>query len=370
MAPDRVFEAASQQPQNFTLRSLLLGLAIGVVICFSNTYFGLQTGWVSSMAMPSALIGFAWFKAVSSTLSYPFTPVENVLVQSVAGSVGTMPLGCGFVGVIPALEYLLKPDETQAEGTGVHLSLAKLIIWAVGICFFGVVFAVPLRRQVIIREKLKFPSGTATALMIGVLHGREKDATIVNEPEQDSLIAASPSELPHSDIHADDDHHDHANWKARINLLTLSFAASAMYTLMSYFVPIIRDIPFLGPYLAKEWLWTMNPSPAYIGQGIIMGPATTLHMLLGAIIGWGVLSPLAKARLGKGQQRLDRLDKSCHHVGRLNRQPRLAAITPNNTSRTILRTTGYTKYLPWNLETRPSRPDQSSHERLQPCRSQ
>ena len=46
--------------------------------------------------------------------------------------------------------------------------------------------------------------------------------------------------------------------------------------------------------MAEIWLWTLNPSPAYIGQGIIMGPATTLPMLLGAIIGWGILSPLAK----------------------------------------------------------------------------
>lgn len=46
--------------------------------------------------------------------------------------------------------------------------------------------------------------------------------------------------------------------------------------------------------MARIWLWTLNPSPAYIGQGIIMGPATTLPMLLGLIIGWGILSPLAK----------------------------------------------------------------------------
>jgi uncharacterized oligopeptide transporter (OPT) family protein len=247
-----VLSSRAQQPQNFTLRSLLLGLAIGTVICFSNTYFGLQTGWVSSMAMPSALLGFAWFKAVSRTLSYPFTPVENVLVQSVAGSVGTMPLGCGFVGVIPALEYLLKPDETQGEGTGVHLSLFKLIVWAVGICFFGVVFAVPLRRQVIIREKLKFPSGTATALMIGVLHGGEKDASIIKmdnddehqgsnrqvEEEEQTLIAGAPTQRrrqqqtaasePQGDIEALDED-SQADWKGRIKLLTLSFGISAIY---------------------------------------------------------------------------------------------------------------------------------------------
>ena len=51
-----------------------------------------------------------------------------------------------------------------------------------------------------------------------------------------------------------------------------------------------------GLSLANNWLWTLNPSPAYVGQGIIMGPATTNHMLLGAVVGWGILSPLAKSR--------------------------------------------------------------------------
>ena len=153
--------------QNFTLRGVLVGTLIGIIICFSNTYFGLQTGWVSGMAMPAALIGFSWFKLISRYIAYPFTPVENVLVQTVAGAVGTMPLGCGFVGVLPALNFLL----TEEENGPLRLGLGKLVVWAVGVCFFGVFIAVPLRREVLIRERLKFPSGTATALMIGVLHG-------------------------------------------------------------------------------------------------------------------------------------------------------------------------------------------------------
>jgi OPT family oligopeptide transporter len=56
----------------------------------------------------------------------------------------------------------------------------------------------------------------------------------------------------------------------------------------------LRNIPVFGLVAAKSWLWTLNPSLAYVGQGIIMGPATTLHMLLGAVVGWGILSPLAK----------------------------------------------------------------------------
>ena len=101
----------ASEGQNFTTRGILVGLGVGLVICFSNMYFGLQTGWISSMSMPSSLIGFAFFKTLSKHLDLPFTPVENVLVQTVAGSMGTMPLGCGFVGVMPALNYMLKPEE-------------------------------------------------------------------------------------------------------------------------------------------------------------------------------------------------------------------------------------------------------------------
>ncbi|KAF2276629.1 OPT superfamily oligopeptide transporter [Westerdykella ornata] len=299
----------ASQPQNFTLRGVLVGLAIGVVICFSNMYFGLQTGWVSSMAMPSALIGFAYFKTVSKMLSVPFSPVENVLVQSVAGSVGTMPLGCGFVGVIPALNYLLKAEENGPLDIG----LWKLIVWAVGICFFGVVFAVPLRREFIIREKLKFPSGTATALMIRVLHGDEKGGerksvhrrhtsarTQEQQGEQRGLLQRSHEENSRAEDTSlqseEQELASNGDWRAQIRLLLFSFAGSALYTVISYFIPHLHDIPILGLSLAQNWLWTLNPSPAYVGQGIIMGPATTLHMLLGAIVGWGILSPLAKSR--------------------------------------------------------------------------
>lgn len=264
---ESILAARASAPQNFTWRSLILGLLIGVVICFSNTYFGLQTGWISGMAMPSALIGFAYFKAVSRLLSFPFTPVENVLVQTVAGAVGTMPLGCGFVGVIPALDFILGPSETPDGTVGLNLPLGKLIVWALGICFFGVFFAVPLRKEVIIREKLKFPSGTATALMIGVLHGGSQDSGIIKmeddggkkhdrdedtqDPEEaQRLIAASPKpsgDARHGETRQDGPSHttadengstadDRADWKSNIKLLTVSFGVSAIYVGSTTFI--------------------------------------------------------------------------------------------------------------------------------------
>jgi uncharacterized oligopeptide transporter (OPT) family protein len=201
------FRAQGKSRNNFTLRGLLAGLLIGVLICFCNTYFGLQTGWGSGMSMPSSLIGFAFFKSISKYLETPFEPVENVLVQTVAGAVGTMSLGCGFVGFIPAIEFLLEP----AEGAPIGLGIGRLIVWSLGICFFGSVFTVILRKQVIIREKLRFPSGTATALLIGVLHGkviepkRNTDIVVSDEDEIHGLLRGGEHERPDFATHEPSD---------------------------------------------------------------------------------------------------------------------------------------------------------------------
>jgi uncharacterized oligopeptide transporter (OPT) family protein len=268
--PDPEFLARrSEQPQ-FTLRALLLGLAIGVLIAFSNTYFGLQTGWISGMAMPSALVGFAYFKGLRVLMGKlgdgftrygfgeDFSEVENVLVQTVAGSVGTMPLGCGFVGVVPALEFLLKRSETPQSGSndpdivaalavsaetgGLKLPLGKLVLWALGICFFGVVFAVPLRKEVIVREKLKFPSGTATALMIGVLHGgdKQKDTKTEeqeNEEEGRALIDRSHRDSQDGGRSNAQDEAVKRDWKRQIRLLTFSFSISGAYVCLCRYCP-------------------------------------------------------------------------------------------------------------------------------------
>ncbi|KAF6831681.1 oligonucleotide transporter (OPT oligopeptide transporter) [Colletotrichum plurivorum] len=298
--------------RSFTIRGVLVGLLVGLVICFSNMYFGLQTGWVSTMTMPASLMGFGIFKAMSRHLKFPFSPVENVLVQTVAGSMAIMPLGCGFVGVIPAMNYLLTADE---QGP-LNISLWKLILWSLGLCYFGVVFAVPLRRQVIIRERLRFPSGFSTAVLIGVLHGqtRKSDAGSSSDAVSGGFASLVPDEDSRHDFapdigrgisgvidpenvgfsgSEDDPQHD---WASNMRLLLICFGASGFYTLCSYFLPALRNIPIFGGRAASVWLWTLNPSPAYIGQGIIMGPETTLHMLLGAFVGWGILSPLAKYR--------------------------------------------------------------------------
>ncbi|KAK0674416.1 putative oligopeptide transporter [Cercophora samala] len=283
---------------HFTPRALAVGLAVGLVICFSNMYFGLQTGWVSTMTMPASLLGFGIFRLLRDRLGgeLPFSPVENVLVQTVAGSMAIMPLGCGFVGVVPAMEFLLREEEMGP----VRMGLGRGVVWGVGLCFFGVVFAVPLRRQVLIREQLKFPSGFSTAVLISVLHGQTKSVDQAGHKENPhgfaSLVGDESSYGTDQVRDGEEDTKKSEGWRRNVRLLIICFLVSGISTFATYFLPVLRNIPIFGSVAASTWLWTLNPSLAYVGQGIIMGPATTLHMLLGAVVGWGVLSPLAKNR--------------------------------------------------------------------------
>ncbi|KAK4644609.1 OPT superfamily [Podospora bellae-mahoneyi] len=283
---------------HFTPRALAVGLLVGLIICFSNMYFGLQTGWVSTMTMPASLLGFGIFRLLRDRLGdLPFSPVENVLVQTVAGSMAIMPLGCGFVGVVPAMEYLLREEEMGP----VRMGLWRGCVWGMGLCFFGVVFAVPLRRQVLIREQLKFPSGFSTAVLISVLHGQTKGVEEAGGERKNphgfaSLVGDDESSYGGEEVRdgEEEDNKKSEGWKRNVILLIVCFLLSGISTFATYFLPVLRNIPIFGSVAASTWLWTLNPSLAYVGQGIIMGPATTLHMLLGAVVGWGVLSPLAK----------------------------------------------------------------------------
>lgn len=194
------------------------------------------------------------------------------------------------------------------------------MLWSLGLSFIGVFFAIPLRKQAIIKEQLKFPSGTATALMITILHDLPREAAAIDEEQQQqqqlrrrinrlqsqesdvgdyweahelSVISEETEEeddedefpiTPTPDLRTEsnvlDDldeekvlHHD--KWALKLKALLVSFSLSSTYTLASYFFPVIYALPVfnwmtLNYVDFKAWEWYFTPSLSYIGQGIIM----------------------------------------------------------------------------------------------------
>ncbi|OAX35662.1 OPT superfamily oligopeptide transporter [Rhizopogon vinicolor AM-OR11-026] len=291
-----VSEAHTGQVE-FTFKAVSIGLLIGCLLCFTNLYFGLQTGWISMMSLQSALIGFL----LSKMLPTPLSPQEIIVVQTTAVATGTMPLSAGLVGILPALGLL---EEDKDGSPPIHLSWLATVGWSCSVAFFGVFLSPPLRKQVIIKEQLAFPSGTATAQLISVLHKmpppdttlrrrsgyRAIDTEDLRDPT--TVTDEREGEGAGDDIEIDDEREviQREGW----NDLLYSFIASGAMTLAAYFFPIVFAIPIFGKYLAREWLWYFTPSLSYVGQGIIMGFPTTLSMNLGMFVGWAILSPISK----------------------------------------------------------------------------
>ena len=71
----------------------------------------------------------------------------------------------GLLNVIPAMQLL-----------GHEFAWPTLVLWALAVSFLGVFFAVPLRRQFIEVDKLRFPTGTATAATILAMNSESGDA--------------------------------------------------------------------------------------------------------------------------------------------------------------------------------------------------
>lgn len=163
-----------------TPRAVSCAILLGSAICFANMYLGLQAGTVNAMPMQTALLGFALFRSVQHRLSKPLSPAETTVIEVVAGAVGLAPFTSGFTGLIPALEFLTTPAENGPK----RFNVLQLLVWSLATCFLGTVAAAPFRRWFILRERLRYPSATATGTLIGVLFGKPSIAARASQPKQ------------------------------------------------------------------------------------------------------------------------------------------------------------------------------------------
>ena len=226
-----------------TVRAVLVGCLVGSVVTCMNLYIALKIGWSFGGSIIASIVGYSLFKVLN--LRSPYTLLENNITQTAGSAAGSMSSAAGLLAPIPALALL-----------GFDIPLEGLFYWALATAFMGVMFAVPLRRQYVVIEKLRFPSGTATAHTIN------------------SLYASG----------------DEALRKAK-TLLYFSLAA-LVFSLIVHFVPEIEMPPIPGfleeTIIATLALWGFKIyfSPLMLAAGMLIGPRVGISLALGAIIGW------------------------------------------------------------------------------------
>lgn len=245
-------------PHELTVRAVLTGMLTGALLTPCNVYSGLKIGWTFNMSVAAGLIGFAIWTAAATLLGTRHWSLHENNISQTSASAAASIISAGLAAPIPALALL----------TGQTLPFHILSVWLLVVSLLGVVVAAGLRHQLLVRERLHFPSGVVTAETM-------------------------------TDIHAGG-----AEGAARLRLLGLVAAASAG---MKSFVtavglgpmaPAMRwDILLVGgkplKITAMNLGFAFDPSLLMVGFGAIAGLRIGISMLLGAVIAWAVLAPLA-----------------------------------------------------------------------------
>ncbi|PWN96106.1 OPT superfamily oligopeptide transporter [Tilletiopsis washingtonensis] len=246
-----------------TVRAVLVGTALGLVIGASNVYLGLKTGITFGGGLFGGILGFAVLKFMSRTFPAAFGggsfgPRENVTVQSAATA--SSGLASMFVAAVPAM-YRLGLLTTPRQDFG------RLVTFSLVSAFYGCFFAIPLRKFYILKQKLIFPSPTATAIVIRSLHSTGGAAIAMK----------------------------------KVWVLVYSFVASIAWVVVNQYVPgiLLDQHVFYWFYTwgwrtalaVDNWNWYTEITPAYTGAGMLAGMNASWSMLGGAFLAWGIIGP-------------------------------------------------------------------------------
>lgn len=157
-----------------TLRAVVMGTVLGFFLSFTNIYIGLKTGWFLSVNLTACILSFAIWNALKGVgaVKGTMTILENNCTQSTASSAGYA-TGHIIVTAVPAI-LMLSIDEAHPKG--VQMAWPVMIIWVFFLAVLGVVLGIPMKRNMINREKLTFPSGTAAAVTLQGLYSRGSEA--------------------------------------------------------------------------------------------------------------------------------------------------------------------------------------------------
>lgn len=234
------FVPAEKQMKEFSITAVIVGVLLAVVFGAANAYLGLRVGMTVSASIPAAVVSMGILRGLLRRNSI----LESNLVQTI-GSAGES-LAAGAIFTLPAL--FLWAEEGKAEAPDLFTITALALCGGV----LGVLFMVPLRKALIVKEHgvLPYPEGTACA---------------------DVLLAG-----------------EEGGSGAKTVFFGMSFAA-----LVKYVVDGMKVIPgaVMVPVNSLKTLFSVQVYPALMGVGYICGIRIASYMFAGAVLGWFVLIP-------------------------------------------------------------------------------
>lgn len=277
---EKIFKGGSEP--ELTLRAMFLGALIGAIMCLSNLYVGFKAGWSLGVTITAAIMAFAIFKALRTL--FPFIIKRDMGILETNFLV-TIASACAFIAsaglsnAVPALTMV----------SGRTLPTWQLALWVAVILFLGLCMAIPMKRQMINVENLRFPTGYATSEVLKSMYAEGGDAI----KKARALFGALGLGLVI------------AWWRDGIMGLPRRMGGHFVRELgvlqWKRWLPSIPAtlIPgswsAMGVPLARLTL-SFEGSLIMVGAGAIMGIRAGASLLLAAVLGYGVLAPMYIAK--------------------------------------------------------------------------
>ncbi|KAI8823098.1 OPT oligopeptide transporter protein-domain-containing protein [Fimicolochytrium jonesii] len=265
-------EGLPDEGSALTIRALVVGTLLGSIVGASSIYLGLKTGFTFGAALFGAILGWGILKPLSHFTGGFFGSKENCTVQTTATAAGGLP--SIFVAAVPAMYGL------GLLGSGPREDFGKLLALNFITAYYGLFFAIPLRKYFILQLKLVFPSPFAAASTIASLH---------------TVTGAAVG-------------------KKKAYIMFLSIIGTILWNVIgSVFIPGLykmRIFAWLSRtgcgstcWEAHLWGWAIEWTPAFIGAGMLTGLHSSVSFFLGSVTAWGIVGPLLVANklvAGKG----------------------------------------------------------------------
>ena len=224
-----------------TVTSIIMGVLLAVIFGAANAYLGLRVGMTVSASIPAAVISMGVIRIIMRKNSI----LESNMVQTI-GSAGES-LAAGAIFTMPAL-FLWAEDGLCSMPSLVEITLIALCGGVL-----GVLFMVPLRNALIVKEHqtLLYPEGTACA---------------------DVLLAGEEGGANASTV----------------------FSGMGLAAVFKFIVDGLKVIPADVSAAFKSFKGEigMEVYPALLGVGYIVGPKIASYMFVGSVFGWLVIIPL------------------------------------------------------------------------------
>ncbi|MFK0269117.1 OPT family oligopeptide transporter [Pseudomonas asiatica] len=230
--------------RELSLRAVLTGVVLGILLTPSNVYTGLRIGWSFNMSIIALLAGFTlWQGLAGRSKGQPaWTLHESNINQTVASAAASIVSG-GLVAPIPAYTLL----------TGHQLDPLPMMAWVFSVSFLGIWIAWYLRPALLDDHGLKFPEGMTTLETLQQIYRHGHEAMM------------------------------------RIKVLC---SAALLSGLVKWIDGFVWAIPRWAPSPVLERLtFTLDPSLMLVGFGGIIGIRVGLTLLFGAALAWGGLAP-------------------------------------------------------------------------------